>query len=664
MAGLAIACLQISSFIFGLPWLQMGIWLQVEPMMLAHYAISALALIWVWLAARRNIIQLPSHHPLWWVLIAWLAWQVISVLFSPSPWRAWLGAANTGEGTGWWLALSAQTLLIAVLWPQPLCRRWLFAAASLTLLYLSAVHAIWYDENMIKENNNPWLPNPWPDYMAFMVGFLWVALLVSKEAHRQRMLVLTIALGLATLLSSHNTTGIALLSLAICLSILYHASPWLQQWLKPSASWRIAACLSCLLPIGWYGYSFYYEHSNELGYAGQASFLAAKDEGMGSRLVLNQVAISSLMHEPSRLLLSHGFGSFSDDLLKYGLVDGLATFRGEERRPNWFLLDGTSHHSHSQPLEALLSFGLVGLVLWLAVPITMLLTLPASSFWRCAPLISALTALSYVWFQIPHVIGFHALAMGAIIGQCTQRKTPRSRRSIRDLWLPAGALVLIISAWMQWQMIRYAEQLMGAINTLRCDTLTQDFIMQDLPRGGMHLNETAIKFILSAVRYGKDAPPAVSTCYEKLFDASMASWNTPATGGLIRVLSLNMHYELFLSLPSPIFDGLRKTAYQTIEEMSIRFTRYAPLRDDKITPFLMNLENYSKGSDAVTFRVLDQILIAAPNHRPALWLMGEFLMKDPNSRSAGMEMKKEAVRAHVERVFPISEKELRDIQKP
>jgi len=47
MAGLAIACLQISSFIFGLPWLQMGIWLQVEPMMLAHYAISALALIWV-----------------------------------------------------------------------------------------------------------------------------------------------------------------------------------------------------------------------------------------------------------------------------------------------------------------------------------------------------------------------------------------------------------------------------------------------------------------------------------------------------------------------------------------------------------------------------------------------------------------------------------------
>ncbi len=663
-AGLIIACLQIGSFLFSLPWFHIGVWLQVEPMMVAHYLLAATGIIWLLVALQRQMITLPIRHPLWWVLIAWVAWQIVTVLFSPSPWRAWLGAANTGEGTAWWLALAAQTLLMTALWTHAWCRQWMISIAALSLLYLSLVHGIWHDENTIHENNNPWLPNPWPDYMAFMVGFMWIAFLAASKTPSPRTIFAIVAIGLVALLGSHNTTAIALFTPAICLSVLHVASPSLQRWLKPTGIWRMLACLACILPMGWYVYSFYYTHSDDLGYAGQASFLAAKDEGMGSRLVINQVAISALLHEPDRLIFGHGYGHFTDDLLKYGLVDGLATFRGEQRKPNWFLLDGTSHHSHSQPMEALLSFGITGLLLWLAMPIIMLLTLPANSFWRCAPLIVAITALSYVWFQIPHVLGFHALALAAILSHTSAAVLSRLQQSIGYVLLSACVIAMLGSAFMQWQYIRYEQYVMTNINRLTCETLTAEEIEQDLTRGGLRLHEISIKFILSAIQYGKDAPPAVASCYEKLFTVVMKSWEEPAASSLLRLLSVNMHYELFLNLPSPVFKDLRQLAYKTMETTSIQFTQYAPLRDDKITPFLMNLDSYSRGSDAVMFHVLDKVLTAAPNHRPALWLMGGLLMKDKESRDAGLEMRKASAQAHVERVFPISEKELADALSP
>ncbi|MCE2927336.1 MAG: O-antigen ligase family protein [Rickettsiales bacterium] len=661
MPGLIIACLQIASFLFSLPWFQVGVWFQVEPMMVAHYLLAALGLIWLIFASKRGIVHVSLAHPLWYAIGAWLLWQCLTVALSPTPWRAWYGATNTGEGTSWWLAWAAQTLLIATLWQYAWCRKSMLTAAFLSIAYLTTMHALFFNAETIGENINFWLPNPWPDYMAFIIGFFWIAFFCSKESASPLLFFICLAIGLAGLLMSHNITGIALLTAAIAIGVIHHASPLCQRLLRPTRFWRMLACLSCVLPMGWYVYSFYFEHSQEMGYAGQESFLAAKDEGMGSRLVINQVGISALLHEPQRLIMGPGYGHFTDDLLKYGLVDGVAIYVDGARKPNWFLLDGTSHHSHSQPLEALLSFGIPGLVLWLALPMILIATLPSSLFWRCMPLIVALTALAYVWFQIPHVLGFHALAFAAIMALRKTHDPKPSATRWYSILLMAVVLLLFASAYGKWQVIRYSERVMHGINTLQCDQLSDALIAEDLARGGLHLNDIGVKFTLSAIKLGQDANRDLARCFDKLFVATQAAFEEPRAGALVRLLALNLHYELFLNLGAPVFDDARENAIKTIEDVGIKFSSYAPLRDDKMSVFLTNLDGYSKGSKAKKFELLDRILTTTPNHRPALWLMGDLLMSDPDSYQAGLEMKKTAASRHVERVFPITNKELQEL---
>lgn len=654
--GVALAALQMGAFVFSTPPFQGGVWHIAEPLMLAHFVIATLIFAWLAYGYQHKLLAPLPRNLFTVTFVLWLIVQLVTVILSDSPWRAWFSSPSNGEGTAWWIALAAGMLLAAQLWKSASSQRIMLGVAGLVTVILSSLHFMLHDKMLqLGEPLNPWEPNNWPDYLAFFAAYLWLAYSVSvKNTHAMWRLCI-LAICLLALLHSHNFIGIALICLALVVSVLAQTSATFNHIFAPARAWVVLANIACVLPVGWWAYSFSYQY-DDVGLAAEESLLAARNEGMGSRVLLNKVALSTLQHEPSRLVTGNGFGHFTDDLFQHGLVDGTTVFRDGTRNPNWFLLDGTAYHSHSQPMEVLISFGIPGFILFLAFPITLLWILPKQHFWPCAPMIVALAVLSYFWFEIPHVLGIHAIALGALLATCIPA-TNRKTTWLSPVFCILGAGTMIISAALQWQSIHYGNQLFAAARASDCSTLTPEFLSTDIPRGAERFNEVATSYVIDlATRISQQNVRAGDTeCIQKFFAMAKAVAQNPATADYAALLWLQLHYELFISLPHPALDALRAEAKASFADAAIHLAARAPLRDDKTAIFLTNLGEYTQYDVIKQIEILQRILTVTPTHRSAQWLMGYLLAQHPDTQTEGKAMEDDAITRNVERIFPIKQ---------
>ncbi len=652
--GLGLICLQLAAFVFSTPPFQGGVWHVAEPLMLAHFIIAALIFMWLGYGYLRGLLTPLPCNLFTYTFALWLGLQLITMIVSDSPWRAWFASPANGEGTGWWIALFAGTLLASQLWKNIFCQQVILWVAALVTVILSSLHFFLHDEMLrLGEALNPWEPNNWPDYLAFFAAYLWIAYSISAKNIHAMWRLCMLAVCLFALLHSHNLIGIALICSALVVSILAQTSATFARIFKPVRAWAVLATIACILPIGWWIYSYQYQYE-DMGLAAEESLLAARNEGLGSRVLLNKVAVDALLHEPLRLVKGHGFGHFTDDLFQHGLVDGTTVFQDGKRNPNWFLLDGTAYSSHSQPLEALLAFGLAGLILFLAIPISLLWVLPKQLFWPCAPMIVALAVLGYFWFEIPHVLGMHALALGTLLCVCSQDVAPR-RQKRSGAFCTLAALAMLISSWQQVRAIEYGNTVLAAARTSECEDLSPVFLEQDIMRGGERFNEIAISYALDlAARIRQqDIRTGDSECVQKFFDTARLIAHDPATADYAASLWLQLHYELFISLYTPELAPTRTQAKASFADAAIQLAARAPLRDDKTAIFLMSLGDYTENDIGRQMDMLQKILAAAPTHRSAGWLMGYLLAQYPDTQTEGDSMKKNAMNHGVEKVFPV-----------
>ncbi|MFO0388242.1 MAG: O-antigen ligase family protein [Alphaproteobacteria bacterium] len=653
--GIALSALQMGAFIFSTPPFQGGVWHIAEPLMLAHFSIAALIFAWLAYGAMRGLLAPLPRNPFTITFALWLIVQLVTVILSDSPWRAWFSSPGSGEGTAWWMALSAGVALTAQLWRIASYQRALLCVAGFVTIILSSLHFLLHDKMLrLDEPLNPWEPNNWPDYLAFCAAYLWLAYSVSvKNTHAMWRLCI-LAICLFALLHSHNFIGIVLICSALVISVLAQTSAAFKRIFAPARAWIVLATIAFVLPVSWWVYSFSYQY-DDVGLAAEESLFAARNEGLGSRVLLNKVALSTLQHEPSRLVTGNGFGHFTDDLFQHGLVDGTTVFRDGARNPNWFLLDGTGYHSHSQPMEALLSFGILGFMLFLALPITLLWILPKHLFWPCAPMIVALAVLSNFWFEIPHVLGIHALAFGALICVCSPEAAPRKQKSAGALCTIA-ALAMLASSLLQWNAITYGNRLFAAARSTDCSTITPEFLSEDIPRGAERFNEVAISYVidLAARIRQQNIRDSDANCVQKFFDTAKAVAQNSATADYAALLWLQLHYELFISLQHPTFDAIRAEAKESFADAAIHLAARAPSRDDKAAIFLMSLGEYTKNDINKQIDILHKILTAVPNHRSAQWLMGYLLAQHPDTQAEGNAMRDDAIKRGVQSVFPIA----------
>jgi hypothetical protein len=640
LAGCALAAATLWVFVACLPPFQMGLWFQSEPVMVADFAFAALTAAWLCAGLATGWIRQGAPHPLWRVLALWLVWQLLVTAGSRMPWLSWFGPPEIGEGTARFIALWLLCLLMSTLWGQH--RRFLLLAASGSLLVQCTLHGFnpFGPEHIYEEGT--WVPAKFPAYLAFMGASLWLAACAGGYANSTGRRLLMAAFLLLVIRISQNKSAMVLLTLPLL-------AGFALQHRVVTPRLRYLAAAACAAPLLFVAYCGVFSSTLTLD----------RDSGLGSRVALYQASLSTLRHEPARLLYGGGWGRFGDDAFKYALVDGVYVFKNAQRAPNWSALEGDAYHSHSMPLEVLLSLGLPGLALWFAVPALLLLRLPAAFFWSCAPVLAGVTMLASLWFELPQCIGFDALALAALAGLSPGARRPAARPRMPATLAAVCCVLMALSSLAQHRVMHFNYRLADAAGGLPYTDYPLEWLAGDLPRGGNAIR--AVALLYAAKLQDRDA-----------IDANMRGWyalvlnaaHIAATGGQAgaRVASTELWMQYKLMIDFGGFRSFAELGHQValaITDSMLNLLRIAPLRDDYATFYLLNIDGVTRGDARKKEAILRQMLAIAPLHRPALWLLGKHL-----GNAEGKALMTKAARLGVDTVYPVTDRELKAARDP
>ncbi len=659
--GLATLLLQLFVFVFGLKPFQAGIWLQTEPTMLALFYLAALQALWLCIGIVYGLLARQPVHLLWLVMLGWVGWQWLITPIAQSSWKMWFGPIEMGEGAAWYTMLLLSTAVAYPFWQDAKCRRALLVAAVCAVLMQCFFH--WLTPGDVEEWTE-WRPARWPDYLAFMAAYIWIAFYAGGYAKKAGWLCGLIIVMYITLYLSENMAATLLLALAMLATTLlsYPRYPaFLQRLTNVTLHWRRAAIVICFLPVLWIGYSagmvnFSFEDNEHM----QAGF-SDKGGSLGARIVLNHIGVAAMKHEPYRWIAGSGWGRFTDDTYKYALADGTTyAFENGILRPNSGQINGSAFHSHCEPLEILLALGLPGLILWFAFPLIVLWRLPKELFWGIAPMLVALVVLSYLWFQLPQVVAFQALAWCAL---CTVLPATRQLKPLGTRMAAGGLLALaVIMAWSaveQREASRYGDILYNFMYAELIIPFDPAYLKTDLRRGGSRLRVSAENFTLRAwdSTFKDKSGNDYREWYGHFLDSTEAMARDERAGERNQMTNLWLQYKLLLDFTDDSYGMLRTRATKGIEESILQLTRLAPLREDLAAAFLKGLPDYTHNNIGQQVEILVKILTIAPEHRGAMWLLGKIYLTHPEYKEEGSRMLKRAVELGVERVYPVTVEE-------
>jgi hypothetical protein len=496
--------------------------------------------------------------------------------------------------------------------------------------------------------------------MAFMVGYFWVLMMAGNYVRNLTIYIILIAFTMDVVIVSYNKTAIILMPIALGVSLFMFMRNRKRGGEAPPVSnaMRYGAMVACVLPAVWVVFSLMYVPPPTVAGEEHHLFsLAQKDSALGSRVGLIQVAGETMKHEPRRWLVGNGWGEFNDSMFRYALVPGVHVFENGERKPNWGFLDGNAYHSHCQPFEALTALGLPGMLLWFAVAFVIIWTLPSRLFWSCVPVLVALNAVSYLWFQLPNGVPLNGLMLAALCSVCSQHLP--ERKTSRRMWPVAGlgvvSVVMALTAMEQRGGMMYGERLFKGSRYLPVEQYPLRWLLSDMYRGADRLRVAAMGFALSLDKEHGDLDQRQHDWYGRFMDVGHEMMLSPSIGPRGRYLQLWLEYKLLLNLGYPLFADLGHRSVEEIRESVVTMAKVAPTRDDLSGFLLLNLDDVTHKDKALQITILREILDAAPNNRPSLWVLGHLLKDDPATAEEGEAMMRKAVAMHVQDVYAVTD---------
>jgi hypothetical protein len=643
-AGVMLFALQAHIYLFGTPYFQAGLWFTQEPRAVALFLVAALTCGWFWQGIRRQWLSVPSPFPLYFKLIfAWTGWQILVTLLSAtSGWRSWFGSGMYGEGAGWYIAITLTTILAYALWPHMRYRMAMVYAVVSALIGMYALQ-------VVPDTNSAWQTFAWPDYLAFLIGWTWMIVLLAKPK-----------------MSMHSQLGIALLACALVIGtanrsawLLYPAGAFVLlavMWIAERRAdkslpgvprWmRHAAVLGCLLPILYTVASY------------------NPDTGTGTsleqRIHLNAIGLTAILDEPSRLLMGKGWNAFQDDNLKYAVFDSVAMFSDGEFKPNATNIFGTAAHSHNQPLEALLALGIIGFFLWYALMLVVIRRIPAAMFWRIIPIHGAMVLLFYFWFPLSFFLSFIALYWAGLAHTLEhgEKKTtaPLPTKSDRMLsplvalaFIPL-AYVMLWSSWESYRAMRYGDWILHVLYT-PYQPYQMEAILEDGERGGERLRTIVGEFLDNVHADRRGVEPDSYLWIERLLQASFLLGQKPNIGAHVATLDIAIQFFLQMRPSDERLTRARADSFLFYPASVMRLTQVAPRREDLTMPYLYDLDKMKNTGDMSL--MLNRIRDVQPNHRIATWLTGTMLLDNPKTKASGERLMHEALEAGVDTIYPI-----------
>lgn len=659
--GLVWLMVQLCLFIFGTPPFHMGIWLQTEPDMVAMYTLATGNALWLLYGVIRRELVAQKPPALFYVVLSWVLWQVVPVAFAFTPYRAWFGPVEMGEGTGWHVAMLLTMMVAIPIWQVKALRNALMIWAACVISLESMLHVI-FSTRSAAYVPGLWIPAQWAAYLAFMVGYFWIMIMAGNYVWTPAVWMAVIAFTADVMIISYNKTAIALMPLVLLSS--FGVFLWQKKKgadaLLPGRKVRLAMVLMVFVPLSWVAFSAFYVAPATSGDSKEKLKLlnlSHKDSALGSRIGLIQVGIRTMENEPRRWLVGDGWGSYTDAMFRYSLLPGVRMFENGERKPNWGFVDGNAYHTHCQPLEALLALGLPGMLLWFAIPITALLTIPARLLWPCGPMLLLITTTGYFWFQLPQCVPMQGVMLAALCSVSASGAARRRTRLVPMLGYMTAVVAMGLSVNQQYEAMLYGERVYKGSRYLDLEHYPLEMLAKDMWRGGDHLRTSAQGFALSLDREHGDIDDRQHSWYQQFMNMGDMMYNSPAIGPRGNYVKLWLEYKLLLNLGYPIMADLGHRATSQMRDTVVGMAKVAPLRDDLAGFYFMNIDQVTPNA-AEQMDMYRDLLAVAPNYRPALWMLGNMLYKSPDTQKEGAEIIRRAIQLHVEDVYAVTDDEL------
>ena len=481
--------------------IRFGVWFQSDPIFFGLMLLSALAALMVWKLWRAGIdVFAAMRYRVMQMFTVFLAWNFVTAALSEIPMRAWFGPPESGEGWLFYLSIWLYTLLVFTLLNHRLFTKALAIAAPASLALITALQIFPDAENQIFK---------WADYLGFIVIFYFLSLptLFSAITHRWLKIGL-IAVGAACLLLSGNFSAIFLVGIFTAFGAIHFA---IRKRKSAKILLRVAIGCVVVLPIAWISIawnstitnafceriidtlSWYDETFTPTGNIKTVidvykntmnpnSGDAFNNGSLGTRILMNRAAYDFIASDAESLLIGNGFGSYNDTLFRYSVTDGVKLYQ-PNAYANWYLVTGHAFHPHNAWIYMLVSGGFVGLLLWLAFTYGLLRHITAHTS-IIVPGWLAYQALSMVWFTVPIVTAFFALALATTMHSMAPTRTVLPSRQ----WLPSLLLVIAaayaIAATLHYRVATQTENQLVAIQTSLPNA--DMHAIKDYGMGGMH----------------------------------------------------------------------------------------------------------------------------------------------------------------------------------
>jgi hypothetical protein len=658
VCGGIILAASLFIFVLALKPFAFGVWYQSESVTAALFAGgSGAALCLAFMAAFGFPVGGALRHPVVLVTGGLGIWSALTAIEAPLPMRSFFGPAETGEGVLWYFTLAVQTALALMVWPDPRIRRMIVGAgivAGLTIVGLNVPLPI----------HSPWRPAVWPEFAAYL-GIYLLAIVASGISVRWpgivgRMLaripmvgaaiaapgtprlLAALLVGMAIIMTSQNKTAIALalagLPAAMLATVLIR-----HRGLRMAVTITVAV----LAPLGIVGGMYWLGIHQHL-------------ESPLSRTAMSRLVVTALESEPQLLLHGTGWGAFNDVLYRYGYLVRDATLATETWQQSLGHTGGGAFHSHNGFLEATLSTGLLGGLLYLAIPLTAILCSRRRHGGLLAGVWIVSSGLSAAWFALPLVVPFQALALAATVGgtPCRHptrpRFTPTFRRILGGSAIVCCAILLATGAILTTATALRGDRLLKTVGERApTDPLAHEYLLPDNDRGGAHLWWIALDYGYRLKEKGEAGP--LTGDQLRWFDILLRAVDWQAehqpTSLRLKTLRVILRDILATSLNDSRADPLRRREVPRWGQAVQDLLAQAPHRSDVAIPYLSLLLQTGNGPVAVRFA--NTMLLRNPDDPVALWFSGLSMLSRPPWTLFGKARLMHSIDAGVGRVMPI-----------
>lgn len=399
-----------------------GFYERPEPSIVWLHLASAVGTVALLANRRHPALPHALRHPFVLIPAGLGLWTCLAAAHAAFPLLSIGGYYETGQGGLWYFDLAVLTACALLVAPRPVAWR------VLTLLAVAVAAAI----AAIKFA--AWLRGDWAllyisSFYAYIPLALPLLLLRGPEDRRRRAVAGALLLAAGALLAmSENRAAMLLAALAgaayLAVGLLRRRRPAMAAW--PSPGWSLAAILAAgILP---YVLVRWFEPVQRVASLRSRSLL----------LDLMQLAQPT---DAGALLLGSGWGHVKDAMFRFATSQGQNPWADPSSPDHWDFLLRDYIHSHNWLTETLYSVGIPGLLLFLALHLSIPLACDGRRRLEATLFAGMLLALDGVWIQMPASLPFLALALGALAAPERRLPIPAPRATVV---LPVLAAILTL----------------------------------------------------------------------------------------------------------------------------------------------------------------------------------------------------------------------------